>query len=400
VRGDAVAIVGAGPYGLSIAAHLAARKVPHRIFGQPMSFWSQIADAGGERFLKSYCFGTNISAPKPGSTFADYSRPRGLETFEPCSMRDFSAYGLWFQEKNVPWLEPFEVERITKTSNDFALLLSNGQSVFVPHVIIASGLSCFSHNPPELASLPDALAIHTSKIASFMPFKGRDVAVVGAGQSALEAAALLAEAGSHPRLLVRENAILWNKRVLQKRTAWQRMRSPISGLGTGPKAWALTNVPGAMQYTPEKWRARFVKHHLPAEGAWWLRARVEGRMPIDFGTRILAARERDGRVELRVNGAANGPDRVLTVDCVVAGSGYDLDIKFLHYIAPSLRAAVACYAGAPRLNGRFESSVRGLRFVGPTSAMSFGPLFRFVVGAEYTARIVAADLASQISSAA
>ena len=94
-----VAIVGAGPYALSLAAHLAARNVEHRIFGRPMLFWSQIAEAGADRYLKSYCFGTNISTPARGFSFADYSAPRGLETFEPCSIGDFAAYGLWFSTK-------------------------------------------------------------------------------------------------------------------------------------------------------------------------------------------------------------------------------------------------------------------------------------------------------------
>jgi len=91
VRRVAVAIIGAGPYGLSLAAHLAARNVEHRIFGSPMRFWSDVAEAGGERYLRTYCFGTKISTPDPGFSFADYNRPHGLETFEPCSIRDFAA---------------------------------------------------------------------------------------------------------------------------------------------------------------------------------------------------------------------------------------------------------------------------------------------------------------------
>ena len=118
----AVAIIGAGPYGLSLAAHLSARKVEHRIFGHPMRFWSDIAKAGGERYLKSFCFGTNISTPADGYSFADYNEPRGLETFEPCSIADFVAYGQWFQKKNVPWVEPVEVEHVERQSG-FAILL-------------------------------------------------------------------------------------------------------------------------------------------------------------------------------------------------------------------------------------------------------------------------------------
>src|SRR6185312_16558536 len=34
-----VAIIGAGPYGLSLAAHLAASKVSFRVFGRPMELW-------------------------------------------------------------------------------------------------------------------------------------------------------------------------------------------------------------------------------------------------------------------------------------------------------------------------------------------------------------------------
>jgi len=395
-----IAIIGAGPYGLSLAAYLAARNVEHRIFGRPMQFWSQIAEAGRERYLKSYCFGTNIPAPTHGSTLADYSRPRGLETFEPCSIGDFASYGLWFQKKNVAWVEPVEVEHVSKVAHGFAVTLANGERFVAAQVVLATGLSCFAQVPPALASLPPGLATHTSKIAAFASFRGSSVAVIGAGQSALEAAALLHEAGARPQLLVRKNAILWNKRVLQKRSLWRRLRSPISGLGTGPKAWALSHFPGATHRLPAAWRTCFLKNHLPAEGAWWLRERVENLMPIHLRTTIEDAREIAGRVALRLRVANDGSERRLTVDHVVAGSGYEIDVKRLTFLHPNLRDEIDCCARAPRLNSRFEASVSGLRFIGPASAMSFGPLFRFVVGAEYTAQIVSAHLASQASSAA
>jgi len=45
--------------------------------------------------------------------------------------------------------------------------------------------------------------------------------------------------------------------------------------------------------------------------------------------------------------------------------------------------------GYPVLNRGFESSVRGLYFVGAAGAYSFGPLCRFVAGTPYTARTLA-----------
>jgi thioredoxin reductase len=397
VTRDVIAIVGAGPYGLSLAAHLAARNIEHRIFGRPMRFWSQIAQAGDGRYLKSYCFGTNIAAPTPGFCFADYSVPRGLETFEPCSIGDFAAYGYWFQQKNVAWAEPVDVAHIAPQSNDFAITLADGMRFVANRVVIATGLACFAHVPRVLSSLPPALVTHTSGIARFAAFEGSDVAVIGGGQSALEAAALLREAGARPHLLVREGSVLWNTRVSRDRSLWRRVRSPITGLGTGPKAWALTHFPGVMHRLPAQSRIRFLKSHLPAEGAWWLRERVEGRVPIHYGTVVVEARQAAGRVALRLRAAKDGRQSELVVDHVVAGSGYNIDVDRLDFLDSKLRAAIQRLERAPRLDSNFESSAPGLYFIGPTSAMSFGPLFRFVVGAEYTARMVSARLASRAS---
>jgi len=391
-----VAIVGAGPYGLSLAAHLAAKGVPYRIFGHPMLFWSQIAAAAGERYLKSYCFGTNISSPEPGWSFADYSKPRGLETFEPCSITDFAAYGIWFQKNNVQSLEPVEVERISKRAEHFELKLSNGDSVTAAKVVLATGLSRFLYTPPALTGLPPDLVLHSSAVRTFASFKRCRVAVIGAGQSALEAAALLVEAGAYPELLVRKNRIRWNTRVSQKRDFLKRLRSPISGLGTGPKAWVLTNFPNIMHSLPSACRSRFVKSHLPAEGAWWLRDRVEDRLPICLGTTVSEAREQDGRIVLRLT-AVEAQTRYITVDYVISCTGYEINVQRLDFLDPSLRGAIVSYTRAPRLNARFESSVAGLYFVGPVSAPSFGPLFRFVIGAEYTVRMVATHLAYLLS---
>lgn len=395
-----VAIIGAGPYGLSLAAHLAAQNIPHRIFGRPMQFWSQIAEAAGERYLKSYCFGTNLSAPTPGYSLADYNTPRNLETFEPCSMENFAEYGRWFQESKVPWVEPLDVVNVEMRGSKFAITLSSGERFLAAQVIVATGLAFFAHVPPVLASLPTSLVAHTSEVSAFSEYAGRSVAVLGAGQSALEACALLREADAKPLLLVRERSIRWHSRVPLKRSLWRRLRSPITGLGTGPKAWALTKFPGAMHRIPTKARSHFVKSHLPAEGAWWLRERFEDRVPVHFNTEIVKAVEADGSVLLMLRDSKSGKTHEMTVDHVIAGSGYTVDVDRMKFLDPVLRAKIERIDRYPRLNATFESSVPGLRFVGAASAMSFGPLFRFVVGADYTARTIARRIGMRYSAVA
>ena len=273
-RRPQVAIIGGGAYGLSLASHLADRNIEHRIFGQPMAFWTQTARVGARRYLKSYCFGTNISSPRPGFTFADYNQPRGLETFEPCSIANFAEYGLWFQEKQVEWIEPVNVANVRQSRQGFILTLSNGDEVEASDVIVATGLANFSKMPNALRALPGAVAMHTANVDSFAAFQGLEVAVIGAGQSALEAAALLYEAGASPRLLIRDPSIRWMTRGSRTPTPWQQIRSPISTLGGGPKAWALTQFPGAFHRLPSGARNLLLKNFLPPEGAWWLRERV------------------------------------------------------------------------------------------------------------------------------
>jgi hypothetical protein len=361
-----------------------------------MEFWDRIADAGDERYLKSYCFGTNISAPKDGNSFADFSSPRGLEIFEPCSMAQFAAYGHWFQKKNVPQVQPLEVERVARSANGFDVTIADGERFEAAQVVVATGLAGFAYVPPAMANLPSSFYSHTSDIKSFATFTGLDVAVIGAGQSALEAAALLHEVGARPQLLVREDSVLWQTRVSLKRSIWRKLRSPISGLGTGPKAWMLTNFPGVLYRLPATWRTDFVKKHLPAEGAWWLRDRVEGKVPIQLGVTVVGAGESARRVALELR-HGDGIRSQIVVDHVIAGSGYHIDVERLQFIDPKLRCAIERLELAPRLNASFESSMPGLYFIGPTSAMSFGPLFRFVVGAEYTVRVVSAHLATRTS---
>jgi thioredoxin reductase len=363
-----------------------------------MQFWQKIAEAGGERYLKSYCFGTNLSTPTPGFSFADHNSPRGLETFEPCSMRNFTNYGQWFQQNNVPWVEPIDVLHVGKDGDGFVVTLVNGERCLADHVVVATGLAYFAHVPRVMAALPSELAIHTSRINSFASFKGTSVAIIGAGQSALEAAALLHEAGAQPQLLVRDETILWHHRVSRERSLWRRLRSPISGLGTGPTAWTLTHFPGAVHRVPTSLRTRFVKSHLPAEGAWWLRSRVENLVPVHFNTTVVHAGEAGGRAVLQLHDAKSGTNREIKVDHVVAGSGFDIDVDRLDFLDAKLRSSIQRLERTPRLNANFEASVPGLRFIGPTSAMSFGPLFRFVVGADYTARVVSANLAAQVAA--
>src|SRR5215813_11527746 len=166
-----VVIVGAGPYGLSLAAHLRKRNVSFRIFGEAMKFWRQMPIGIN---LKSLAFATNISVPEPGHTFPEWCRQRSLEDFEPCTMQSFAAYGLWMQQRFVPDLESEQVTNVAANGRGFTVTLSSGSRMNARCVVIATGLTHLARVPDVLRGLPHELASHTFFLSDYTGFRGKE----------------------------------------------------------------------------------------------------------------------------------------------------------------------------------------------------------------------------------
>jgi len=392
-----VAIVGAGPYGLSIAAHLRARGISFRIFGEPMQFWREMPPS---MFLKSNSSATNIyTPPSDRLMFATYCKDRALEAFEPCAIADFARYGIFVQKAILPQVEPIEVIHIAGTAGYFEVTLSNLEKLIARRIVVAIGLKAFARMPDELLGLPPELASHTCDHSTFDDFVGQKVYVLGAGQSALQAAALLHEAGAYVEVLVRRSVIDLSSYTGGQRNLGQRLRRPKNRLGYGWKSWVLDTFPGACYFVPDRWRIPFVRSYLGPSVAWWLRERVTDKFPIWTNCSLLGAKVRDGRLALHIDKGNQGEHEVLC-DHIVAGTGFKIDIDRLQFLDASLRRAIARIDRSPRLDRCFQSSVTGLHFVGTMSALSFGPLFRFVVGADYTSRVLSRYFANVTGSPA
>lgn len=128
------------------------------------------------------------------------------------------------------------VTALDKRRDGFDLRLASGECISAKSVVIATGLSHAEYIPQELAQLPEQLLSHSSVQHDLSQFKGSDVVVVGAGQSALETAALLNEAQAKVTLLVRGSSIIWNEPPSPgPRSLWERARRPASPLGSGMK---------------------------------------------------------------------------------------------------------------------------------------------------------------------
>jgi len=389
-----VCIIGAGPYGLAIAAHLRHVGVDFRIFGSPMRRWlTQMPKA---MLLKSEGCASGLPDPEGRLVLPQFCREQGLPFAEygtPVSREIFARYALSFQQKLVPQVEDVMVGAVSKTDGGFDVRLSSGETLRSAHVVVATGLDQMEQIPEQLGRLPSELSSHSAAHYDLSKFKSKEVIVIGGGQSGLETAALLREEGASVTVVVRAPAIAWNKvPVMTHRSLYQRLRRPRTQLGEGLQLWVYDSAPQLFHCLPRQVRLSRVKASLGPAGGWWLKDRVVGHVPVLVGHQLLAAEERNGRVALQVTDQ-NGQPKVLIADHVIAATGYRFNFQNLPFLDPSLKSRIRHEEQMPQLSSDFESSVPGLFFTGLASANSFGPVMRFLAGTGFTARRISLHIA-------
>jgi thioredoxin reductase len=384
------AIVGAGPYGLSIAAHFRSRGISFRIFGRLMDSWRTHMPKG--MCLKSDGFASNIYDPDSEFTLQNFCAERGIEYSDsgiPVRLDTFSAYGLAFKERKVPELEDKLVTGLERLPEGFRLKLDNGETVTARRVVLAVGITHFEYLPAELASLPAEFVSHSFRHHDLEPFRGHNVVVVGGGSSATDLAGLLHEAGAEIQLVSRRTALKFHgaPQVGKPRSFWQDIKRPQSGIGPGWRLRFLADAPMAFHYLPESLRLEAVRRVLGPSGGWFTKDKVVGRVPLLLGYALQRAEVQDGRVRLHLRGQ-DGSEREVLTDHVIAATGYRVDLDRLKFLNSEVRSKIKVVNGAPVLSSGFESSVPGLYFAGITAANSFGPVMRFAFGAGFAARTV------------
>jgi thioredoxin reductase len=392
-----VAIIGAGPYGLSIAAHLRGYGVPFRIFGTPLDSWRRHMPVG--MLLKSAGFASNLSAPDGEGTLAAYCAEQGIPyhaTHIPVSLEVFNSYALDFQQRFVADLEERQVVALDRKGDGFVLELDDGEVLQADFVVSAIGITHFSRIPSELAHLPANLMSHSSAHSDLSHFAGRDVTVIGGGSSAVDVATLLHEAGARTSLVARRDVLRFTSPPAPGGPSrGQRIRYPLSGLGPGLKPWLHQKFPNLFRYLPGQARLTIIRRSLGPEAGWTMRDRFEAGVAVAVGHTVERASEENGQVRLILH-SQDGNTREVLTDHVIAATGYYANISAVDFISEDLRSSIRTHAQMPVVSTKFESSVPGLYFVGLSSVNSFGPLMRFMVGAEYAAPLVARALARRV----
>lgn len=382
-----VAVIGAGPYGLAVTAHLKAARIDARLFGDAMGFWRRNMPKGMK--LRSPWRASHIADPHQQFSLDQYAKLKGIKQTEPFPIEEFIRYGQWFQEQVVPDLDVRKVELVEAVESGFLLRLNDGNSLRAKRVVLALGFANQAFRPAEFERVSTNLASHTSDHASFDAFRNKRVAVIGRGQSACESAVLLSEAGAEVEL-ISHGDVRWigsenPSEALRHDLKWiiHSVLTSTGAVGPFPLNW-LVDAPGLVRHLSPSQRDRLAVRTLRPAATAWLRPRAKGVrfMPGRTVTNVLTT---GGKVTLELD---NRAPSITTVDHIVLATGYRVDIAKLGILAPTIFDRIQRIDGSPRLSAGFESSVPGLHFAGSSALKSFGPLMRFVWGAGYAARSV------------
>ncbi len=388
-----VAIIGAGPYGLSLAAHLDARGVDYRIFGKPLESWA--LHMPKTMTLKSEGFASNLSAPAPDSTLKAWCAHNGAPYADralPVALDDFLGYANAFRRRFVPDLEDVLVKTLEAATDGFRLTLETNERVFARRVVMAVGITWFAYTPASLSSLPAGLVSHSYDHREVERFRDKEVTIVGAGSSAIDLAHLLQASGAKPRIVARTRHVAYNSAPdTNRETLLFRLQNPPSTIGRGWRSYFCAQAPLLFYRLPAHLKARAIASHLHPSAGWFMREQVEGHIAMSLGCSIAKAEAKKDRVVLTLRTNA-GEEETIACDHVIAATGYRVDLGRIPFLAPALREKIALAGSSPLVSDNFETSVPGLYTIGLTAMQMFGPLLRFMVGAEFAAPRLAAHL--------
>ncbi|GAA4907201.1 FAD-dependent oxidoreductase [Streptomyces coeruleoprunus] len=386
---DDLVIVGAGPYGLSVAAHAAARGLDIRVFGQVMGSWQRMPPG---MLLASEPWASDLSDPRGAHGLTAYAATCGVraEHGVPLPVGLFAAYGEWFARRAVPVaVDPRTVASVEpREEGGFAVTTGDGEVFGARTVALAVGVLPFAEVPPQLRALMPHQVTHSCDHTDLARFAGRDVTVIGAGQGALETAVLLTEQGAHARVVARAPRLTWDAVPPSlHRPRLEAAGSPHSGLGCGWPNWLYARTPTLFRRLPGATREHLFATALGPAGAWWLRGRFEAVPDVRLGRGVLAAEPVGDRVRLILGGGSSEVPTVLETDHVIAATGFVPRLDRVGVLGEELREGLRTVggSGAPEMSGHFESSHPGLFVAGLLTAPSYGPAMRFVYGAAYTA---------------
>lgn len=378
-----VLVIGAGPFGLAVAAQAGALGIDHLVVGEPMGFWRAHMPVG--MLLRS---GLDWHLDPLGEyTMERFIAEQGLtaRAVEPLTREFYLDYVDWFKDRREISPKPVMVERLDRDSSGsarFVATLEDGRTIRARRVVLALGMGPFAHVPDELAAIvPEGRGTHTCDAVDFAPLAGRRCLILGGRQSAFEWAALIHEAGATAVHVVHRHAS-----PAFAEADWTWVQPLVEDMATNSGWFRSLGAEDQQEVSLRLWG----EGRLKVEP--WLEPRVNCDGITVWPNATVASCDESPAGDLAV-ALDDGP--TLTIDDVIFATGYRVEMHRVPLLARgNLLAGLATRGGFPLLTDEFESSVPGLFITSMAAGQDFGPFFGFTVSARTSAKIIGAALAA------
>jgi len=370
-------IVGAGPFGLAMAAYAKHLGIEHLVVGKSMGFWKTNMPKG--MYLRSAC-DWHLD-PLNVDTIEKFVGTKGLSTkdVEPLSLEFYLNYAQWFQEQKRILVLPALVRKLDWNESEpfrFRAVLDNGQNVAAKFVVLAVGFQYFKNLPSDLVRLlPEDRYSHTCDLVDFAEMAGKRCLIIGGRQSAFEWTALMNEAGAAEIHLC------------------YRHHSPAFAAADwswiNPLMDATEENPGWFRSLTQQQKDE-INRRLWAEGRLkvepWLKARISnGRVKLWPQTRVEKCCElSNGDLAVSMD---NG--QKITVDRIILATGYKVELTQVPFLRGSkILGRLNIQDVFPELDKHFQSSLRGMFITSLPAVQQFGPFFGFTIAVRVSARLI------------
>ena len=368
-------IIGAGPFGLSMAAHAQQLGIDYIIAGKPMEFWEKNMPAG--MYLRSAC-----------DWHLDADNEHTIEKFlsikklsrgdaEPLSLQFYLSHTKWFiEQKKIHPLQVYIKKLDHKKDHCYKAFTNDNEIINAKNVVIATGFKYFKHIPGEILSLlPPGTYSHTCDTIDMKQMKDKRVLIIGGRQSAYEWAALLNEGGADTIHISHRH-----ESPAFERSDWSWVNVMVDKFEDDPLWFHNLSFAEKEAIRKKLWEEGRLKIEP------WLNERVKkNNIRVWPFTNIVSCKQsQNGELEITFDNRQN-----IIVEHIIFATGYKVNISNVPFLANgNILPMLSIQNGFPELDKYFQTNLPGLFIASIPASQDFGPFFGFTIAVRASAKLI------------
>ena len=376
-------IIGAGPFGVSMAAHAKHLGIDFILVGKSMEFWKTNMPEG--MYLRSAC-DWHLD-PENENTIEKFLSTQNLapKDVEPLSRNFYLSYAEWFMEQKQLTALPVYVDRLDYVSDyHYRAVTDDSDIITANSVVVAVGFKYFKHIPPEFVNIfPEGAYSHTCDLTDMKTLQGKRCLILGGRQSAFEWAALLNEAGADTIYISHRH-----KSPAFTSSDWSWVNPLVDN---------MTDEPGWFRNLSEE-EKNSVSKKLWAEGRLkiepWLETRVmKPNVQLLPHTEVVACKKlADDALEVVFDSS-----NTINVDYIILATGYKVMIDHVPFLREgNILSKLLIKNNFPVLDEHFQTNLPGLFITSMSAAQDFGPFFGFTIAVSTSAKLIGKTLSKRM----